>query len=162
MRTLGIDPGEEQSAYVVVDSNSLRICGDGIIPNTTLLDSLDHGDLGVCANRLAIEKVEGRGKVVPQSALDTNKWAGRFIQAWGGPFTEFYPRQIRIALCGTAAAKPKNIRQAIIDRYPATGGGYCPQVGIKSKPGPLYGITSHEWAALAVALTYLESCGSGK
>jgi hypothetical protein len=40
-------------------------------------------------------------------------------------------------------AKDANIRQALIDKLGA--------VGTKKAPGPLYGISGHLWAALAVA-----------
>jgi hypothetical protein len=41
-------------------------------------------------------------------------------------------------------AKDANIRQALIDKI-------GPQ-GTKAQPGPTYGIKSHSWAALAVAV----------
>jgi len=57
-------------------------------------------------------------------------------------------------LCGVMKAKDGNIRQALIDRFPATGGGKIPQIGTKAKPGPLYGFSRDKWAALAVAVTF--------
>ena len=57
-------------------------------------------------------------------------------------------------LCGTPRAKDTNIRQRVIDIFPATGGGKTPQIGTKKEPGPLYGVTSHCISALAVGLTY--------
>ncbi len=168
MRVLvGIDPGPEQSAYVVVESDHRGILEHGIVRNGELIDRLRFRDDVTnrrWADHLAIEYMESRGGVfvMPQSAWDAQWWGGRFEEAWRGSTTHLFPRQVRVALCGTARAKPKNVRQAILDRYPATGGGKCPQVGIKSKRGPLYGITSHEWSALAVALAYLAQCGGGK
>ena len=43
--------------------------------------------------------------------------------------------------------------QALLDLFPRTGGGATPQIGTKGKPGPLYGVSSHAWAALGVAVT---------
>ena len=57
-------------------------------------------------------------------------------------------------LCNSMRAKDSNIRQAILDRYPTTGGGKCPQVGTKKEPGPLYGVSKDVWAAIGVGLTY--------
>ena len=57
-------------------------------------------------------------------------------------------------LCNSVRAKDSNVRQALLDRFPATGGGKTPQIGTKSKPGPLYGFSKDMWAALGVALTF--------
>ena len=62
-------------------------------------------------------------------------------------------------LCKNNRAKDGNVRQAILDRYPATGGGKNPQVGTKKAPGPLYGVSGHAWQALAVAITAIETRG---
>jgi len=60
-------------------------------------------------------------------------------------------------LCKNNRAKDANIRQALLDRFPATGGGKAPQIGTKKQPGPLYGVTSHLWSALAVAVTWADT-----
>ena len=60
-------------------------------------------------------------------------------------------------LCGNNSAKDSNVRQALIDRFPRSGGGKTPQIGTKGDPGPLYGIKKDEWAALGVAITTLET-----
>jgi hypothetical protein len=73
-------------------------------------------------------------------------------------------RYVKIALCGKTTFRDpttgslkgigdKHVRQAILDRFPGTGGGKTPQIGTKKQPGPLYGVKGHMWAALAVALT---------
>jgi hypothetical protein len=59
----------------------------------------------------------------------------------------------RASCGGNQRAKDPNIRQALLDIFPGTGGGATPQIGTKAKPGPLYGVTSHAWSALAVAIT---------
>ena len=53
-----------------------------------------------------------------------------------------------MALCKNNRAKDKNIRQALIDRF---GPGKA-AIGTKKAPGPLYGLKSHLWSALAVAV----------
>ena len=52
--------------------------------------------------------------------------------------------------CKRLHALSMNIRQALIDRF----GGKEKAIGLKKTPGPLYGISSHAWAALALAITY--------
>lgn len=50
---------------------------------------------------------------------------------------------------------------ALLDLFPRTGGGATPQIGTKAKPGPLYGVSSHAWAALGVAVTAKHQLGVG-
>ena len=88
------------------------------------------------------------------------------MEAWesatGTKPQQVYRKDVKMHLCGSMRAKDTNIRQAIIDRYPASGGGKCPQIGTKKEPGPLYGVSKDIWSALAVAITYSETKGSGE
>lgn len=95
---------------------------------------------------------------------------------------------IRACICGTNRSSDKEVRQALIDRFggdsvalkgkkcpKCKGGGVrttslpprrgpCPDCdgsGWVRKPGPLAGITSHMWAALAVAVTWAETHKEG-
>jgi hypothetical protein len=56
-----------------------------------------------------------------------------------------YRKDVKLLLCGSPRAKDANIRQALLDLL-------GPQ-GTKAKPGPTYGVKSHAWAALGVAVT---------
>jgi hypothetical protein len=60
-----------------------------------------------------------------------------------------FRRDVKLHLCGSARAKDPNIRQALLDRFGP--------VGTKKAPGPLYGVKSHIWSALAVAVTASET-----
>jgi hypothetical protein len=51
-------------------------------------------------------------------------------------------------------AKDANIRQALIDRF---GGSKEAAIGTIKRQGPLYGVKGHEFAALAVAVTWIET-----
>ena len=57
----------------------------------------------------------------------------------------------KAVLCGTARAKDPNVHQALIDMY---GGSMKAAKGTKKAPGPLYGVKSHIWSALAVAVAW--------
>ena len=113
----------------------------------------------VTPDYLVIEKIVSYGQAIGQSTIDTIQWIGRFIQQflahWRCPHGArlIYRKDVKEYLCRSLRAKDAHIRQAIIDRYPATGGGKTPQIGTKKDPGPLYGIKSHLWSALAVGLT---------
>jgi hypothetical protein len=70
-----------------------------------------------------------------------------------------YRRDVKVLLCNSSKAKDSNVRQALLDLFPRSGGGATPQIGTKSQPGPLYGVSTHAWPALGVAVTALHQIG---
>lgn len=152
MRLLAIDPGTEQSGYCVFDGDT--VTASGVMPNTEMLAYVQRGHFEINAHKLAIEMIASYGMPVGREVFETCLWIGRFVQAWHNPDAVqlIYRRDVKTHLCGTAKAKDANIRQALLDRFPRTGGGKTPQVGTKAAPGPLYGVSTHAWAALAVAM----------
>jgi len=137
---LAIDPGPTESAWVLWDGS--RLHGMGIDPNETAL--LRVG--GSLADRLAVEMVASYGMAVGEEVFSTVFWAGRLVQAWGGQdWTGIYRLDVKLHLCHSARAKDSNIRQVLIDRLGPPG--------TKAKPGVTYGVRTHLWSALAVAVT---------
>lgn len=100
---------------------------------------------------LAIEKVEPQGSIaVGAETFETVFFSGRAAQSYGLERVARIGRKaIKLHLCDTTRANDTSIRMAIIDRF----GGKDKAVGKRSNPGPLFGITGHGWAALAVAIT---------
>lgn len=169
-----IDPGTEKSALVTFN-DWLEVDGF-IMSNEGLLVTLRSKAFRQVPAILAIERIEARGMAVGETTFETVHWAGRFMEAWetatgGLPVNRITRRTIKVHLCGDTKAKDPNIRQALIDRFggsdairkakkcPSTrkdGHEACPRcagTGLLSSAGPLAGITSHMWAALAVAVT---------
>jgi hypothetical protein len=152
MKILAIDPGTTMSAWCLYDGE--RVVQGKIEGNDIVLAKLRDG-LGSCADSLAIEMVASYGMPVGKEVFETVVWIGRFIEAAslnGKEFEKIYRKDVKMHLCQSMKAKDGNIRQAILDRFPRTGGGSTPQIGIAKCPGPLYGVSSHVWAALAVAI----------
>jgi hypothetical protein len=153
MRILAIDPGSEYSAYVVYDSAAKMICASDLCSNTLIVQAIHRGALA--ENHLAIEMIASYGMPVGRTVFETCVWIGRFIEAWQRvSFTYVYRRDVKMHLCNSVRAKDSNVRQALIDLFPASGGGATPQIGTKKKPGPLYGFKKDLWAALGVAVTF--------
>jgi hypothetical protein len=146
---LAVDPGTTQSGWCIFDGERVR--ESGVTMNEELLRMLPNMD----AEWMAIEMVASYGMAVGKEVFETVRWIGRFQQVWPDPEAVrlVYRKDVKMHLCGTTKAKDANIRQAIIDLFPATGGGRTPQIGTKAQPGPLYGVSSHVWPALGVALT---------
>lgn len=145
---LAIDPGNLQSGWCLFDGQ--RVHDSGVLDNEEMLAKVvSHRD-----KPLAIEMIASYGMPVGREVFDTCVWIGRFVQAHRpNCWRLVYRKDVKMYLCGSMKAKDGNIRQAIIDLFPAVGGGKVPQIGTKAKPGPLYGVSSHAWAALGVAIT---------
>jgi len=160
MKILAIDPGEYQSGWVIYDSKHKTILSHGIDKNGLILSDT-FNSVGTEADRMAIEMVASYGMAVGKTIFETCLWIGRFMERWDKKniylSVKVYRQQVKMYLCNTMRAKGNNIRQAIIDKFEPTGGGKCPQIGIKSNPGPLFGISQHKWSALAIAITYAET-----
>lgn len=160
MRVLAIDPGNVQSAYVIMDDETREIFDKAIVPNQELLEILQTQYV---ANRCVIEMVASYGMPVGADIFETVYWIGRFAERWNSNQTVKYPadrlfrKDVKMHICGNMRAKDGNIRQALIDQWPAEGQGAIPQIGTKKAPGPLYGFSKDKWAALAVAVTYMET-----
>ena len=161
MITIAIDPGTEQSAVVWFEDGKPDITKSKIDDNTAILDYVRMAAHSDVAAHLAIEMVASYGMAVGKETFETVRWIGRFEQAWKAvrpnSCTMVYRKDVKLHLCGQPRAKDANIRQAILDKYPRSGGGTTPQIGTKKAPGPLYGMKSHLWSALAVAITFEEA-----
>ncbi len=146
---LAIDPGTTHSGWVVYDSDQRHVerCGKDTA-NEELLMMLPRFDGDVFY--LAIEMIASYGMPVGREVFETCVWIGRFQQAWPGEIRMVYRRDVKLHLCGTARAKDPHVRQALVDLH---GGSDKAAKGTKAAPGPLYGVSSHAWSALAVAVT---------
>lgn len=142
---VGIDPGPAMSAYVVWDAESRRVVKSDIVSTHTLLALLESRSFG---GTHACEMVACYGMPVGREVFETCLWIGRYLQALNGHMELVYRKDIKIHFCNSMKAKDSNISQALKDEFG--------EVGTKRNPGPLYGIKSHLWSALAVA-TYQAS-----
>lgn len=113
---LAIDPGNRQSAYVVMDKD-LRPLEFRKAENDELLARIPqlldrYGDLS-----LAIEMVASYGMPVGASVFETCVWIGRFWQACSALPRKALVYRIdeKLTLCHDSRAKDANIRQALID-----------------------------------------------
>lgn len=153
MRVVAIDPGYQQSAYVVWDGE--QVLYRGTYPNEDMLRGL-HWLYHHPPVVYVFEQVESYGMAVGREVFQTVFVTGRMYQqacSTASPSQAvLMPRRaVKLHLCHSAKAKDSNIRQALIDRF---GGTKAEAIGTKAKPGPLYGIRADEWAALAIAVTW--------
>lgn len=143
---LAIDPGTTESGFVVFDGH--RVIRSGVADNRQILGTVIATAARSSAfETLAIEMIASYGMAVGKDVFETCVWVGRFQQTWRDPAAVqlVYRRDVKLHLCGNARAKDPNIRQVLLDTLGP--------VGTKGNPGPCYGVKSHAWAALAVAVT---------
>lgn len=142
---LALDPGPTRTG-VVSYANGRVLFAEPEMLNGAVLAHLQHGDHPP-GQVLAIEIAESFGQKVWSQVFDAVRWAGRFQQAWHDPdAVRLVTRaQVKLELLGKRAGNDQQLRQALIQRVGLPG--------TKKAPGPTYGVTSHAWAALAVAVT---------
>ncbi len=158
MIILAIDPGTTKSAYVFYDSDTKVVSDFGILVNEEMMEFIIDPEFTNDCEYMVIEMIACYGMPVGKEIFETCVWIGRFIEKWGSiTWDRIYRKEVTMHLCNSVKAKDSNVRQAIIDRYPATGGGKKPQIGTKKEPGPLYGVSKDVWAALGVAITFCET-----
>lgn len=154
MKILAIDPGTLKSGYVLFESKGKKVIESGVIENEELL----HRSAWADCDLVAVEGVKSYGMSVGDTTFETVMWIGRYIQYAVSnkiPHAILYKKvDINPTLCFSNKAKDTNIRQALLDMFEPSGGGRYPQVGTKGNPGPLFGVSSHAFSALAVAITY--------
>ena len=150
MKILALDPGTKQTGFAILDGR--RVQESGVSPNEHIIERLRVTGGYIRAGlvdpiMLAVERFEARGMAIGDDSVQTILWTGRFVQAWHAPdaVRRIKRSAVKLRLCGSTRAKDPNVRQALIDTLGAPG--------TKKAPGPTYGVTSHAWAALAVAWT---------
>jgi len=147
MRVLAIDPGNVQSALVLLDTDTQEILFKAILPNQECFLAFERKDNtpDICV----IEQVACMGMAVGETVFETAVWSGRFWQfldSLGFKVDRIKRNEIKNILCGSSRAKDGNIRQRLIDIFG--------EPGTKKNPGKTYKMSKDMWAALAVAVAW--------
>lgn len=138
---VAIDPGTDESGFVLFHDRA--VVDSGVAPNADIRDMvIAHKGKG---HTLAIEMIASYGMPVGREVFETCVFIGRLVEIWGDEARLVFRKDVKMHVCGSPRAKDGNIRQALLDLLgPA---------GTKKAPGPTYGVKSHAWAALGVAVT---------
>lgn len=184
MKILAIDPGNKKSGWLLFEPadvlGGLKLVDFGISDNVTMRTSITS------ASQLIIETPKPQGMAMAAETMDTLIQIGRLVDRWvecrwlpPESWSYVFRQPVKLHLCGQARAKDKNVRQALIDRFGgntvAVGGVKCPRChgkgwcgrgrpvceecggqGWESPPGPLKGVSSHVWPALALACWWVD------
>lgn len=153
MKTLSIDPGTDKSGVVLTIDG--KVDSHGLYSNEDILEMLQ----GTWIDLVLIEDFVSYGMPIGKTSIETIKFIGRINQVCDDirtPYEMITRREVKHHLCNSVKAKDANVRQAILDRFDASGGGKTPQIGTKKAPGPLYGVSGHAWSALALYVYWSE------
>lgn len=149
-KIIAIDPGNIESAYVVLDEN-YKILDFGKLANEALKFIVKDIEY----DHFVIEMIASYGMAVGREVFDTCVWIGQFWESAQAPIKDkIYRKEEKINLCGSMKAKDTNIRQALIDRFAKHD--LKNGKGTKKNPDTFYGFKSDIWAAMAVGVTYLD------
>lgn len=158
MKVLAIDPGNVQSAYCLIDVETLRPLDFGILENHKMHKYLLLEGFNEAAD-VAIEMIASYGMPVGEDVFFTAVWIGRFIQdcaIYIGQEPALVKRmEEKLHICHSARARDSNIRHALIDRFAAHDKKNGR--GTKKNPDWFYGFKKDIWAAYAVGITYIET-----
>jgi len=147
-KIIGIDPGTTDGAFVVWNPDERKIEDQGMLPNDQLLEKMRTQEI---TDDVAVEVIRGYGLPVGNETFDTCQWTGRLQEICHlrqQTFTPIGRKEVVKIHCGTASGKDKDIRAAMLQKV-------GPQ-GNKKAPGPTYNMSTHLWAALAVAVAVTE------
>jgi hypothetical protein len=144
---LAIDPGSEQSAYVLLRED-LSLSSFGKVKNGDMLEIIQDRYY----DYMAIEMVASYGMAVGAEVFETVFWIGRFYEIARSTECKYieriYRKDEKMNLCHSMKANDSNIRQSLIDRFGV--------VGTKKAPGWFYGVSKDVWSAIAVGITYYD------
>jgi len=157
---VGIDPGPEYSGQVVVDGSvwpPIVLHSDGDTWEEELIPLRYKPNIVVC------EWVISYGSTIGATVLDTARLVGRIEERSAVNKLDFYRitrPEVGLEIAGSRRSKKGQTNEAIREIYKKErpdllGGGKNPTVGIKKAPGPLYGVKSHAWDALAVIIAWM-------
>lgn len=152
---LAIDPGNAESGWVLINTETRRPIRFAKTPNDRLRELLGRPiDDFATVDHVAIEMVASYGMAVGAEVFETCVWIGRFAELVL-EHTAATPRlikrlPIKLHHCMSAKANDSNIRQALVDRFaPGTSNH---GKGTKAQPGFFYGFAADVWAAYALAV----------
>ena len=169
MKMVGVDPGPKSSGVVVLGLEQEPLTfrelpsvlySHAEVPVCRISEVLSRCEQG---DILVIEWVSYYGRMVGASVFHTARVAG-YWQALADQrrmSVRLVTRpEVARRLTGERRATNGQVRAAVRESYlygrKPLGGGKRPEVGTMDDPGPLHGIRSHAWEAMATVLSEWE------
>lgn len=166
MRILGIDPGPEYGAVIVHEcargNRTVEwVEGKCVLDLGRVIDRADS--VGAPFDALVIESIAPAGLPLGHDLLKAIRLEERMVFAAEMRHLEVHRikrREVKLHLLGKAAGTDAQVNAALRAAWCARLDCDEKQLrGTKKSPGPLYGVTSHAWPALACVETFLDRQG---
>ena len=151
---LAIDPGNEYTAYVLVDNQTYKPLEFAKLPNDEFRTKLAEQCMNIALKEVVMELVGHYGTGMPagRTVLDTCYESGGFkeiVRHCTGRYPDMVLRPtVKTVICGTPRAKDSNVIQALKDRFG--------DKGTKKNPGWFYGFKADCWQAYALGVAWLD------
>ena len=158
MKVIAIDPGNQKSAYCIIDVDTLRPLMFGILSNEELRKEIRAMKFEE-EDGAAVEMIQSYGNLIGKDVLDTVFWIGRFYEVLCRKVYRkpelIYRMQEKMHICHDSKAGDPNIRRALIDRFAKHD--FKHGKGNAKEQDWFYGFKDDIWAAYAVGLTFIET-----
>ncbi len=159
MIILAIDPGNAQSGWCVIDSDTFKPLDFGKTDNNELSDNLKHLIKLYQVDVAVIEMVACYGMPVGREVFETCVWIGRFTEQMRhlceNAVQYITRKDEKMNICNSMKANDATIRRALIDRFARHD--LKNGKGTKSNPDWFYGFKADIWAAYAVGMTWIDT-----
>lgn len=150
MKIFAIDPGNEFSAYCVMD-DEYKLIDFAKLENIEVMQKMfqwiPYVDLVV------IERMMSYSTAVGRTTFETCEWIGRFAQeAEKETKVDYvYRKDEKIYICGTIHANDTTIKHALIDRFAKFD--FKTGKGTAKNKDYFYGVSKDTWQAIAICTT---------
>ena len=166
MRILAIDPGNKESAYVLMEEDYKPIAFEKT-DNEEFMFVLEQELYSICnrVDKVVIEMVASYGLPVGKDVFDTCVFIGRLVQICSHikntPCEFVYRKDVKMNICHQMTkVNDTTIRHALINRFAEHD--FKTGKGTKKNPDFFYGFSADVWSAYAVGVTYLDKSISPK
>lgn len=154
MRLLAIDPGNEMSAYCLMDEE-YKIIEAGKVENSVMIEYIFLNSRKF--DHIAVEMIASYGMPVGAEVFETCVMIGKIERTADQKeidHSRVFRAEEKLCICKNSRAKDSNIRAALIDRFAKHDKKRG--TGTKTNPDHFYGISKDMWAAFAVGTVYLD------
>ena len=157
MLVFAIDPGNTRSAWCIM-GDKFELFGFAIEENKDVMAKMLwilNSDAGE-KPKIVIERIASYGMPVGREVFETCEWIGRFAQEAEKKtqVSYIYRKEEKLNICGSTKATDANLRQALIDRFARFD--LKNGKGTKKNPDFFYGVSKDVWAAISVAVTFID------
>lgn len=157
LTVLGVDPGTNFSAYVVVNIDDYRILDKGKVDNDKMLQIVKTGYY----DYLVVEGMTSYNQPIGQETMDTIFLSGRFYQiAEDRAYVVTRKEVLKHFDTPGKCNKDSYVRVMLIDRFALSD--KSKGKGTKKSPDFFFGVKADTWQSFALAVCFIDKVSSGE